>query len=1127
MVSADDGKKHSLVIRDVTEDDKGLYNVEAETPEGEVITAFHIIPTGHKVVQGDKEIEPSDKFVIKKKGRKLSLVVHDVDVEDAGEYTVKVKDTESKAVLSVEEKPVEFASLLEDTTVPEDTPEVTLECEVSKDKPEVSEVTWKKGKDTLSPDDEKYVIKKDGRRHSLTIKDITPEDADEYTCAVGDKETAAKVTVEETPLEFTSPLEDKQVPEETEEVTLECEVSKEKPKDTEVTWKKGKDTLSPDDEKYVIKKDGRRHSLTIKEVTPEDAGEYTCAVGDKETAAKVTVEETPLEFTSPLEDKQVPEETEEVTLECEVSKDKPKDTEVTWKKGKDTLSPDDEKYVIKKDGRRHSLTIKDVTPEDADEYTCTVGDKETAAKVTVEETPLEFTSPLEDKQVPEETEEVTLECEVSKDKPKDTEVTWKKGKDTLSPDDEKYVIKKDGRRHSLTIKEVTPEDADEYTCTVGDKETAAKVTVEEHAPEITKPLEETIAVPEGNEVTLEAQISKEDAPVTWMKDGKELKPSDNVRIEEDGTTRRLILKDVTKDDTAQYTLKLGDKETKSDVVVKTPPKIEIDEKFLNVTIRAGGKATISAIITGLPVPDVTWLKDDVPLETTKRVSISEDKQEKLIVKMILDKAERSDLGTYTLTAANDVGKDLVKMTITVLDKPQPPEELKIDKITPENVTISWSPPKDDGGSPVTEYIIEKRDMKRSTWSPRGHHLRNHLHDVPYAPGKPEVSEIDVTQATLTWSPPEFDGGSEITNYIIEKTEVGRKRWTKVNKKPVKEPTFKVTDLIEGNEYQFRIIAENAAGQSKPSEPSDVIKAKPPYVARNGLKQVQKSLKLPLLLPISLTEIDYQFRVSAENKAGVGKPSLPSDTITAKLPFDKPGKPGKPEVTEFGPKEITITWTPPESDGGSPIIGYIIEHKPGKPGKPEVTDFGPKEITITWTPPESDGGSPVIGYIIEHKPGKPGKPEVTDFGPKEITITWTPPESDGGSPIIGYIIEHKPGKPGKPEVTDFGPKEITITWTPPESDGGSPIIGYIIEHKPGKPGKPEVTDFGPKEITITWTPPESDGGSPIIGYIIEHKPGKPGKPEVTDFGPKEITITWTPPESDGGSPIIGYIINVKD
>lgn len=94
------------------------------------------------------------------------------------------------------EKPVEFTSPLEDTKVPEESPKVVLECEVSKDKPEVTEVTWKKDKDTLSPDDEKYVIKKDGRRLSLTIKDVKPEDSGEYTCAVGDKETTAKVTVE-------------------------------------------------------------------------------------------------------------------------------------------------------------------------------------------------------------------------------------------------------------------------------------------------------------------------------------------------------------------------------------------------------------------------------------------------------------------------------------------------------------------------------------------------------------------------------------------------------------------------------------------------------------------------------------------------------------------------------------------------------------------------------------------------------------------------------------------------------------------------------------------------------------------------------------------------------------------
>ena len=34
------------------------------------------------------------------------------------------------------------------------------------------------------------------------------------------------------------------------------------------------------------------------------------------------------------------------------------------------------------------------------------------------------------------------------------------------------------------------------------------------------------------------------------------------------------------------------------------------------------------------------------------------------------------------------------------------------------------------------------------------------------------------------------------------------------------------DLTEGQEYEFRIIAVNKAGQSEPSEPSDLIMARP-------------------------------------------------------------------------------------------------------------------------------------------------------------------------------------------------------------------------------------------------------------------------------------------------------------
>ena len=85
-----------------------------------------------------------------------------------------------------------------------------------------------------------------------------------------------------------------------------------------------------------------------------------------------------------------------------------------------------------------------------------------------------------------------------------------------------------------------------------------------------------------------------------------------------------------------------------------------------------------------------------------------------------------------------------------------------------------------------------------------------------------------TSATVTWAPPASDGGSPITSYVIEKREGGRGRWTKCNKYDVPETTFIVTDLNEGHDYEFRVSAVNKAGAGEPSAVSETIKAKPPY-----------------------------------------------------------------------------------------------------------------------------------------------------------------------------------------------------------------------------------------------------------------------------------------------------------
>lgn len=81
--------------------------------------------------------------------------------------------------------------------------------------------------------------------------------------------------------------------------------------------------------------------------------------------------------------------------------------------------------------------------------------------------------------------------------------------------------------------------------------------------------------------------------------------------------------------------------------------------------------------------------------------------------------------------------------------------------------------------------------------------------------------------TLTWYPPEDDGGSQVTGYIVERKEVRADRWVRVNKVPVTMTRYRSTGLIEGLEYEHRVTAINARGTGKPSRPSKPIVAMDP------------------------------------------------------------------------------------------------------------------------------------------------------------------------------------------------------------------------------------------------------------------------------------------------------------
>lgn len=56
-------------------------------------------------------------------------------------------------------------------------------------------------------------------------------------------------------------------------------------------------------------------------------------------------------------------------------------------------------------------------------------------------------------------------------------------------------------------------------------------------------------------------------------------------------------------------------------------------------------------------------------------------------------------------------------------------------------------------------------------------------------------------------------------------------------------------------------------------------------------------------------------------------SLIIATITfARDPYTEPGKPGTPEIVFVASDRCVLKYTAPDSDGGSPIIGYFIELK---------------------------------------------------------------------------------------------------------------------------------------------------------------------------------------------------------
>lgn len=65
-----------------------------------------------------------------------------------------------------------------------------------------------------------------------------------------------------------------------------------------------------------------------------------------------------------------------------------------------------------------------------------------------------------------------------------------------------------------------------------------------------------------------------------------------------------------------------------------------------------------------------------------------------------------------------------------LKAPEPPTDLKSAGTTKSTVTLQWKQPEDDGGSEITGYILQKRELRRQVWQPVAKVIVDSITSIP-------------------------------------------------------------------------------------------------------------------------------------------------------------------------------------------------------------------------------------------------------------------------------------------------------------------------------------------------------------------------------------------------------------
>ncbi|KAM9759805.1 immunoglobulin-like and fibronectin type III domain-containing protein 1 [Menidia menidia] len=607
----------------------------------------------------------------------------------------------------------------------------------------------------------------------------------------------------------------------------------------------------------------------------------------------------------------------------------------------------------------------------------------------------------------------------------------------------------------------------------------------------------------GTDAELLCKLSSEDCDAIWYKDGKEITATDDICIVKDGFYRKLIIKNSKEDDAGKYKCEADGRKTEAVLKVEDPPRInleDLDEFKKPVKIKTGKDAAFKIPFVGREPMKIQWYNDGEELMEDTNIKIEKSSTH---TRLILTKCQRRTSGEIKIKIKNECGTIEATTELVVLDKPTPPlGPADIIESSASCIDFKWRPPKDNGGSPITNYILERQQIGRNSKKKLGkigsepkyrdtdvdhgrkycYHIRvetdQGVSDVmetediqagtkayPGPPSTPKIVSAFKDCINLAWTPPANTGGTNIIGYNVEKRKKGSNLWGMVN--PPDEP-------IKGKEYGVKDVVEG---------------------------------------------FEYEFRVSAINISGAGEASTPSEFVFARDPKKPPGKVNDLKVTDSTYTTLSLGWTKPIEEEGvqDEAKGYFVELRPAEKTEWDrcnstpiiinsFTIVGLKSMAMYWVRVlainEGGAGEPqdLDNYIIAMPP--PVRPQFTDKKMKNFVVVKA-----GNSTRINFnfkaspipaIIWLKDGLPVSKNVTVGNTDTSSQLMIPSSERQDTGVYTIIVKNivgqetssveirvtdDPKPPGPVELEENVPGTVTVSWTPSPDEKKDDRLHYMV--------------------------------------------